>query len=407
MKTKDMPQKPTQSAALRKAVQSKLIRTFPASEEAQNVYSNKHVSQLLSGIKSEIEDMKDELKVCVEKEVRKCSETFIENVQTTRTKLRVIEQKLERDVDSLKYEAKTLYEENMKLKCDMLKMELMLFNVFETQNEDSLKLVHSFMYDEMGLNNLSIGDAYRVGKMKRHKPRPMVLVFWRVCDRDLVLRCKGRLAGTKFSLKPRLPVEIENKRRPLFQYERSLRRDGWQVSWNLDQLVVDGVGFTQYDIEGLEHYTARRRVGSSAGEAARSTTDNSTVIEPPNTNLSGTETANAGPNVEHRVDAEQSSVAVPQPTSAEPAVQINAETTVAQQLPPDVEMGSESEMISTDSESTFDASNLVSRTFQGAEKLSASGPSCNISVLPNANNVQSGIAPAKPCLSDGDSHSKK
>lgn len=94
-------------------------------------------------------------------------------------------------IEALRWETNQLYEDNLSLHCELLRKDLLLINVYEEANEDTLIVVKRFLREHMDISSrIEIMDAYRIGSRSsgRRSSRPIVINFGRRVARDHVLK---------------------------------------------------------------------------------------------------------------------------------------------------------------------------------------------------------------------------
>ena len=130
-----------------------------------------------------------------------------------------------------------------------MRENLLFLGIDETQNEDCAEKVKQFCEDELQMAQDTVSEiefdrAHRIGKVKVGSVRPIVVKFHRYKDREAVrsqAACVGqRLRERHFTVKPQLPFEVMEKRKPLYSVFEAGQAKGNRCKFVLDKLYVNG-----------------------------------------------------------------------------------------------------------------------------------------------------------------------
>lgn len=110
--------------------------------------------------------------------------------------------------------------------------------------ETSEKLVSNVCRDVLGLKDISIERAHRIGAYKNGKTRPIVACFssWKM--RESVMHNATKFKGTDYSVSEDFSQAVQEKRRKLWNYAKEMKQNkDSRVYLNYDKLVIDGESF--------------------------------------------------------------------------------------------------------------------------------------------------------------------
>lgn len=111
---------------------------------------------------------------------------------------------------------------------------------------DSEEKVLALIKDKLDLdpNGIGIDSVMRVGKVNKSddgtmtRPRPIVVKFHRIKDRDTVLRSAKKLKGTRIYINEDYPEAVRQKRKELLPKMREARQRGDIAFLRYDKLVI-------------------------------------------------------------------------------------------------------------------------------------------------------------------------
>ncbi len=107
-------------------------------------------------------------------------------------------------------------------------------------NEDCVTLIQDFVCKELGLGDVSIARAHRIGGKADGKNRPIVAKFDLCKDRETVKFNAKKLAGKKFGITEQIPLAWHNQRKLLMPKFRLAKSLGHKAQFSKDKLYVNG-----------------------------------------------------------------------------------------------------------------------------------------------------------------------
>ena len=114
----------------------------------------------------------------------------------------------------------------------------------ETENcmETILDFCETNLKVENAKTTIQIEKAYRLGKLQigAPKPRPIVVTFSKLSDREMIRSISSRLKNSKFGISPQYPKEVLDRRKkliPIMFKERKNKKSAYLVG---DKLYVEG-----------------------------------------------------------------------------------------------------------------------------------------------------------------------
>lgn len=124
--------------------------------------------------------------------------------------------------------------------------------------------VNLIFEDKLKLNNFDIDKCNRLGPAQkshpqaqaqsigtRRKPRPVLITFNRLSDREYVWSNRRLLKDTDMILKEDLPLEMEGKVKTLLPICKEAKRQNKKASLVRDQLFINGEKFTEESLDRL------------------------------------------------------------------------------------------------------------------------------------------------------------
>ena len=175
-------------------------------------------------------------------------------------------------------EIKALKETVLDLKCRSMKNNLIFNGLHRVQNEDTEKLLHGFLYDELGVEyKIEFGNVHRIKTRGDNRRAPIVARF--IYHRDLryVLEIANRLRGKPYSIREQFPPEIEEKRRKLYPVMKQAKYDRRQCVLVRDKLYIDN---ELYNPESLTDTSQHTNPTNQTGEQTVSADDQTESLSP-------------------------------------------------------------------------------------------------------------------------------
>jgi hypothetical protein len=114
----------------------------------------------------------------------------------------------------------------------------------DTENctDKILDFCENLLRIENAKTNIKIEKAFRLGKKKMDatKPRPIVVKFGKLEDREMVRSISNRLKGSKFGISPHYPQEVLERRKKLILIMLKERKNNKKAYIAGDKLYVNG-----------------------------------------------------------------------------------------------------------------------------------------------------------------------
>lgn len=135
------------------------------------------------------------------------------------------------------------------LEARSMRDNLLFMGIEESQDENCTEKIKLFCENELRLSpesvsNMIIDRAHRIGKFRAGSRRPIVAKFNRYSERETV-RTKANemrepLRAKNFTVKPQMPTEVLEKRKPLYSVFEAEQAKGNRCKFVLDKLYVNG-----------------------------------------------------------------------------------------------------------------------------------------------------------------------
>ena len=100
---------------------------------------------------------------------------------------------------------------------------------------------------ESEVKDIVLDRVHRIGRIEKLKPnaiRPIVAKFNRNSDREKVrqlgFELKDALKGENKAVRPQLPSEVLENRKPLYSVMEKAKAEGSKVKFVLDKLYING-----------------------------------------------------------------------------------------------------------------------------------------------------------------------
>lgn len=135
--------------------------------------------------------------------------TTITSIKKEMQDLRKHNAVLKQTCDDLKTKVENLQEDADYKTEHAFRLQLVVYNVPETDNEDTHRVLTEFMVTQLHIppqqiEYLPIRDTHRIGKVMENRTRPILVAFLVQRDRDYVLKHGKELRNTNFSIEPHL-----------------------------------------------------------------------------------------------------------------------------------------------------------------------------------------------------------
>lgn len=169
-------------------------------------------------------------------------------------------QGMSKEVDQYKSENSSL-----KLKLDdqvnnSRRKNIIIRGIPEVRGQNTENFVREFLKDFFNApENLQFESVHRLGRENSYAPRPIIVRFAHLADRDTIWNSKWLLARSKFFLDEDFSPEVQKIRRKLLPVMAEAKRKSHRCNLVKDKLIVDGVSYT---IETLKNLPKEIRDGS-------------------------------------------------------------------------------------------------------------------------------------------------
>lgn len=186
---------------------------------------------------------------------------FLTSKQDYEIKFREAKQEndlLKNEIDELRQEHENLSENFLELQSRTMQRNLIFFGLDEVESPDQCEaFLKNFIKEELPLSetvnidSISFERVHRIGRRKnfrfvqpgqKQNPRPIVAVFERFSDREMIKNVASTLKGKNFSIREQFPAEIEQRRKPLYPVMRKALEDkNNKVKMVRDKLYINNV----------------------------------------------------------------------------------------------------------------------------------------------------------------------
>ena len=133
-----------------------------------------------------------------------------------------------------------------------MRENLVFHGLPESPNENCETMVKQFCHNKLALdeaeaNAMILDRVHRIGRPEKQRPggaRPIVAKFHRFSDREKIRELgfekKDALRAENLAVKPQLPAEVLENRKPLYSVFEKAKADGNRVKFVLDKLYING-----------------------------------------------------------------------------------------------------------------------------------------------------------------------
>lgn len=158
---------------------------------------------------------------------------------------------------SIQESAYHVQDEILQQQCEARKHNLIIVGLREAKEGSDLKLVKSFFSTRMGIPDIDIKVVYRLGKTPGPKPRPVLVKFAHLGDRNKVWYTKSKIKqeeGSQVWLQEDLPKLAKNAHRNLYRVlkkARSLREEFPDAHIRGQSLIINEKVYRENELESL------------------------------------------------------------------------------------------------------------------------------------------------------------
>lgn len=141
--------------------------------------------------------------------------------------------------------------------CESRKLNLLFVGLKETEGEDSVKAISTFLKNNMGITGVRIDSAYRLGKPGGDNPRPILARFPLLPQRQRIWFSKSKIKpteGTRVWIHEDLPKAAKHVQRTFYRILKKAksmdgRFEGAHVKGQ--SLYIDGKAYREENLESL------------------------------------------------------------------------------------------------------------------------------------------------------------
>ena len=120
----------------------------------------------------------------------------------------------------------------------------LIFNgMSEARDENCMLLIKQFLQERLGLSDIRIERAHRLGRFNRSRSRPIIVSFLESSSVQSVLSNAHKLKGSPYSINKDFPQEIANARKSLWGEYKQLKQNYPHSNINIvypAKLIKDG-----------------------------------------------------------------------------------------------------------------------------------------------------------------------
>ena len=159
----------------------------------------------------------------------------------------------------LEDEIKSLKQQRLAAELNSKKANLLFYGIHEHMGEDSEAVIRKFMKEELKHerdDSMIFANSHRLPTRSNFgKPRPIIVKFVQMKDRDSVLKLAPRLKDStyKYGISPHLPQEMQQQRQKLLPIKRQamasgktafIKTSGTEVKLFIDNVLYDAKSAT-------------------------------------------------------------------------------------------------------------------------------------------------------------------
>lgn len=105
--------------------------------------------------------------------------------------------------------------------------------------DTSEQIVTKFCQDILGVTTASIARAHRLGRFSNDRTRPIIVKFFNEKEIETVLSNGHKLKGTDFGISRDYSEAVRDKRRKLWQFSKTIKKDKDRVSLVFNKLKIN------------------------------------------------------------------------------------------------------------------------------------------------------------------------
>ena len=222
------------------------------------------IEKTLTGIKTSVQNLETKVEV-MEGQMKNCEKAcdFLgkayedqkNELKTAKSNISGLQKRCDDLEDTCKdYETKAskTHKKLLDLESRSMRENLVFHGLRENVSEDCEAVVKEFCVEKLKIIKTEV-DAivfdrvHRIGRVDKIKPgaiRPIVAKFHRYSERERVreigYEMKDKLRGENLAVRPQLPSEVLENRKPLYSAFEKAKAEGSKVKFVLDKLYING-----------------------------------------------------------------------------------------------------------------------------------------------------------------------
>lgn len=133
------------------------------------------------------------------------------------------------------------------LQARSMRYNLVFSGITENPQENPEKTLTGFIQKHLKLppekvKGITFHHIHRIGNIKTDstKPRPIVVKFENLKDKEFIKSLGKELKGTRFGLNDQFPKEIQDRQKLFYPIWKRLIQEGKRAVISVDKLYVDG-----------------------------------------------------------------------------------------------------------------------------------------------------------------------
>lgn len=158
----------------------------------------------------------------------------------------------------IREETREIKDDVLQDKCDRRKINLLVVGIKEVEGEDLKNVISTFITKNMALSGIKVDTAYRLGKQPGNKPRPVLVRFPFMADRQRVWFAKSKIQpdedGEKVWIQEDLPRAAKHVQRTFYRIVKKAKsiKGRYEDAHIMGQsLYIDGKAYREDDLESL------------------------------------------------------------------------------------------------------------------------------------------------------------
>ena len=223
-----------------------------------------NIEKTLSGIKLSVSNLENKVEAMESKLVnceKSCSflskeyDTQKKDLSAAKTNISTLQKRcteLESKCQDYENKSSKMHSKLLDLESRNMRENLVFHGIPENVSENCEEIVKQFCHEKLAMLESEVKDivldrVHRIGRIEKLKPnaiRPIVAKFHRYSDREKVrqlgFELKDALKGENKAVRPQLPSEVLENRKPLYSVMEKAKAKGSKVKFVLDKLYING-----------------------------------------------------------------------------------------------------------------------------------------------------------------------